>query len=150
MDGTNDPSNLVELTVAEHAEAHRILYEKHGKKEDLVAWKGLSGQIGREEFFLERSKLGAKKGNANGAYLKGNKVHVEKMKDPEYLANWKKAQKAGLKEDHGKWNIGITRTEEQKENYKNVALSRPRVPCKHCGKGYTKPNLKKHENACRV
>ena len=29
MGGTNDPSNLVELTVEEHAEAHRVLWEKY-------------------------------------------------------------------------------------------------------------------------
>ena len=42
--GTDDPSNLVTLTVEEHAEAHRKLYEEYGRKEDLMAWKGLSGQ----------------------------------------------------------------------------------------------------------
>lgn len=42
--GTDDSSNIVELTVEEHAEAHRILYEECGRKEDLCAWKGLSGQ----------------------------------------------------------------------------------------------------------
>jgi hypothetical protein len=49
MGGTDDPSNLVKLTVEEHAEAHRILYEQHGLTQDLCAWKGLSGQIGKEE-----------------------------------------------------------------------------------------------------
>jgi hypothetical protein len=49
MGGTDDPSNLIELTVEEHAEAHRKLYEEHGHIEDYCAWKGLSGQIGKEE-----------------------------------------------------------------------------------------------------
>ena len=40
MGGTDEPSNLVELTVEEHAEAHRVLWEKYGKKEDELAWKG--------------------------------------------------------------------------------------------------------------
>ena len=44
MGGTDDSSNLIELTIEEHAEAHRELYEKYGKQEDLFAWKGLSGQ----------------------------------------------------------------------------------------------------------
>jgi len=35
MGGTNDLSNLIELSVADHAEAHRLLYENHGKYEDL-------------------------------------------------------------------------------------------------------------------
>ena len=51
MGGTDEPSNLIELTVEEHAEAHRVLYETYGKKEDYIAWKGLSKQIGKEEIF---------------------------------------------------------------------------------------------------
>lgn len=41
--GTNNPSNLVKLTIEEHAEAHRLLWEKHGRLEDKIAWLGLSG-----------------------------------------------------------------------------------------------------------
>lgn len=36
--GTDDPSNLVELTVEEHAEAHRILWERDGR----INYSGLS------------------------------------------------------------------------------------------------------------
>ena len=34
MGGTDDPSNLIELTVRQHALAHKKLYEKHGKWQD--------------------------------------------------------------------------------------------------------------------
>lgn len=47
--GSDDPSNLVELTVEEHAEAHRKLFEQYGRWQDEVAWKGLAGIIGHEE-----------------------------------------------------------------------------------------------------
>ena len=47
--GTDDPKNIEYLSVQEHAEAHRILYMKNGKIEDYLAWKGLSGIIGKEE-----------------------------------------------------------------------------------------------------
>ena len=40
--GTDDPSNLIELTVEEHAEAHRLLYEQHSNIQDKVAWMGLA------------------------------------------------------------------------------------------------------------
>lgn len=43
--GTNDPSNLIELTIEEHAEAHRLLFEEHHQWEDEIAWKTLSGQM---------------------------------------------------------------------------------------------------------
>lgn len=49
MGGTDDPENLVELSVEEHAEAHRILYEEHGNIKDYCAWKGLEGTLGKEE-----------------------------------------------------------------------------------------------------
>jgi len=51
MGGTDDPSNLVELTVEEHAEAHRKLWEQYGHWEDEIAWKGLSKCIGNDEIF---------------------------------------------------------------------------------------------------
>ena len=43
--GKNDPSNLIELTIPEHAEVHRKLYEEHGRWQDRIAWKTLSGSI---------------------------------------------------------------------------------------------------------
>ena len=49
MGGTDDPSNLIELTVEEHAEAHRELWEQYGNIKDYCAWKGLEGTIGKEE-----------------------------------------------------------------------------------------------------
>jgi len=62
--GSDDPSNIVELTIEEHAEAHRILYEKHGRWQDRVAWLGLSGRIGKEEI-IRMIQSEAAKGNTN-------------------------------------------------------------------------------------
>jgi hypothetical protein len=47
--GTNDSSNLVELSVKEHAKAHRLLWEQYGRWQDKIAWKTLSGQISIQE-----------------------------------------------------------------------------------------------------
>lgn len=47
--GTNDESNIVFLTVEEHAEAHKKLFEEHEKWQDKLAWQMLSGMIGKEE-----------------------------------------------------------------------------------------------------
>ena len=51
--GTDDPSNLIELSIEEHAEAHRILYEVHGRWQDRVAWLSLSGIMKDEERIYE-------------------------------------------------------------------------------------------------
>ena len=58
--GTDDPSNLIELSVEEHAQAHKELWEIHGKWEDYVAWLGLSGQIGKQEAIRLAQSFGAK------------------------------------------------------------------------------------------
>lgn len=47
--GTNDPSNIIVLSVEDHAEAHRKLFEQYGRWEDEVAWKGLSKMITSKE-----------------------------------------------------------------------------------------------------
>lgn len=47
--GTDDPDNLVLLTIAEHAEAHRLLWEQHGRVQDKLAWLMLSGKTEEAE-----------------------------------------------------------------------------------------------------
>jgi|TARA_R110000782_G_C14465462_1_gene373989 hypothetical protein len=61
MGGSNNPNNLVSLTVQEHAQAHKKLYEKYGKEEDRIAWTTLSGRVNKEELLRLRSKLGGNK-----------------------------------------------------------------------------------------
>jgi hypothetical protein len=66
MGGTDDLSNLVELSIEDHAEEHNKLWKKYGKNEDYLAYKCLSAQITNQEFYYERAKLG-------GYSLKGKK-----------------------------------------------------------------------------
>ena len=63
MGGTDDPSNIVEVSVEEHAELHLSLYLAHGKYEDWVAYHALSGQMEVEDLLLERARLGARHPN---------------------------------------------------------------------------------------
>lgn len=50
MGGSDDPSNIIELSVEEHSQAHLKLYEQYGKKEDLCAYYMLSGKSQDPEF----------------------------------------------------------------------------------------------------
>ena len=79
MGGTDDPSNLVDLTVEQHAEAHRLLYEEHGKEEDRLAWLGLSGQIGKEEIIRKQKLIGAQKGGTVAQQKHGKRL-VENLR----------------------------------------------------------------------
>tara|TARA_Y100000034_G_scaffold136371_1_gene212454 strand:- start:12651 stop:13211 length:561 start_codon:yes stop_codon:yes gene_type:complete len=60
--GTNNPDNFIYLSIADHAEAHRLLYKEYGRWQDKLAWKALSGSIGREEIIRQRVSL-THKGN---------------------------------------------------------------------------------------
>lgn len=86
MGGSNESENIIELSIEEHAEAHRILWEKHGKKQDWLAWKGLSGIINKEDITKEILSDAGKKGGSNGKGVTGNRknggiVNWEKNKD---------------------------------------------------------------------
>jgi hypothetical protein len=61
--GLDNPDNLIELTIEEHAIAHKLLWLEYNKLEDYIAWKGLSGLVGKEELLLEVNKLKARSWN---------------------------------------------------------------------------------------
>jgi hypothetical protein len=76
MGGNDDPSNLIELTVEEHAEAHRKLFEQYGKEEDRIAWLSLSGQASKPEIMKMSAKLGKQK--------------TDKILEERYGENWRR------------------------------------------------------------
>jgi len=49
MGGTDDKNNLQKLTIKQHADAHKKLYEQYGHWQDKVAYETLSGQHDRKE-----------------------------------------------------------------------------------------------------
>lgn len=78
MGGSDESTNLIELTVEEHAEEHRLLWEKYRKHDDYVAWKALSGAIGKEEIISELCRLGGiKTGKANSE--SGHMKNIQKL-----------------------------------------------------------------------
>ncbi len=118
LGGTDDPSNLIELTVEAHAEAHRLLYEQHGNWQDYCAWQALSGRIGQEEILrmkqgmankgrkrtpeqIENIKAAARKrverhradGTLERAAIKQSASMKGKVKSEEHIANWAASRK---------------------------------------------------------
>ena len=49
MGGSNHPSNIVELTVQEHADAHNLLYSMYKNPYDRIAEQTLLGYIDMDE-----------------------------------------------------------------------------------------------------
>jgi hypothetical protein len=161
MGGSNDPSNLIELSVEDHAEAHRILYEQHGRWQDRLAWMGLSGRIGKEEIIQERNRM-ARLGKPT--WNKG----LTGLSFPKKASSKENYRLANLGEKnpmYGKtpWTKIHGHTEETKrkmrvpktmEARKNMSLaklgkSQPKIQCPHCGKIGGKPIMHyRHMNNC--
>lgn len=106
MGGTDDPSNLIDLSIEDHAEAHKWLFIEHGKIEDALAWLGLYGQIGKEEIariaLSEAMKKVVKTPEWNAAVSKGKKEA------------WNKLTTEQQKAAHAK-RVGQKRTEKTKQ-----------------------------------
>ena len=88
--GTDDPENLKELTIEEHAEIHRILYEKNGKIQDFLAWRGLAGLMAKEEIVKSLLSHAGKKGGSSGKGITGKRANGA-------IANWEKNRDKLLK-----------------------------------------------------
>ena len=65
----------IPLSVEGHADIHKRYWEKWGFHEDYVAWKTLSGQLGKEELFIETSRIGG----LNNKGKKKTREHAEKI-----------------------------------------------------------------------
>ena len=114
MGGTDEPSNLIELTVEEHAEAHRLLWEKYGHKQDELAWKGLAGIIGKEELLHELFVMAGKKSRPPV----GHKANLGRKWSDEVKQKISIATKGIKKTEEHKIKIGLGNT-------KNWIITKP-------------------------
>jgi hypothetical protein len=121
MGGTNEPSNIIEVTVEEHANLHKNLWETHNHWEDYVAWKGLSGQITQDEARRLRVSL----------------MNKQKIEDGTHH----------LLDGNIQRNAALNRIKNGTHNDKDFHIQ---VSCPHCGKTGNKFIMKRwHFDKCR-
>jgi hypothetical protein len=134
------------LSIEDHAEAHRLLWEKHGHWQDKVAWCALSGHIGKEEIIHEihknmnkgripsdetREKMSAAKRGRKITKEHAEKLHAGRRKSknsPEHIEALKIS------------NIGRKHTEETK---KKISESRAGIKISNVGKQNMSASSKK-------
>lgn len=149
MGGSNDPDNLISLTVEEHAEAHRKLYEEYGCWQDFMAWKALSGQIKSDDIRRVKTTM-----------IWTGRKHTEESKE--------KIREARKKQKHT--NKGMTWSDEsrkrQSEKHTGKILSeehklkigerlkgkaKPTIKCPHCNKEGGIPQMRQwHFDNCKL
>lgn len=135
MGGNDDPSNLIELSVEEHAEAHRKLYEEYGNDLDRIAYESLLGMIGKEEIIKqvlsESGKRGGARGKGKTAWNKGKKIWSDE--DKKRIGDMKRGKTLNISEEgreklkeNGKKNKGRKRPDLAERNKKRKGLNIPR------------------------
>ena len=100
--GSDDPSNLVALTVIQHAMWHFAEWQRKGREEDRIAWQGLSKIIGREEVIRQASGIG-------GSKSKGKKRDPEVVKRIANTRRGVKTGKSGPRSEEVKNKISSTK-----------------------------------------
>lgn len=82
MGGSNDPSNIIRVSIEEHSLAHKKLWEEYGKEEDKIAYLALSGQASSSDIKKLKQRLGSIKG-------------IERVKELNKITNGETCRKGG-------------------------------------------------------
>lgn len=147
--GTNDTSNLISLTVEEHALAHKDLYEQYGKTQDYIAWQALSGQIASEQA-RRLAVSNALKGKTK------SKEHKEKMSiarkkrggitNGMVLGPASDERKKKISEAHkgNTYRLGFVTSNNTKTKMSESAKNRSLHSCPKCGTEMQKANLSRY------
>ena len=171
--GTDDPSNLIKVTVKEHAQIHYNRWKIYEKYADYIAWKALSGRINKEELIIERCRLGgmtnkgkSKKPTAknwlrkeerteaqrNGSKLGGSKRTGENNPFYNKIHTQKSLNKMiETRNNHPTW----------RENTSKIAVAlgaaskgkpkpKRKVQCGSCERMINSSNIKRHFDNCKV
>jgi hypothetical protein len=152
MGGTDDPSNLIELTIEQHAEAHFLLYLEYGKWQDYMAAYSLSGQMTSEEIQKEKGK-NVGEGN-RGTTIITNGIRESKIKSGDTIPNgWWKGRSEEYTKNIRKSLVGkkrppelMKRLAESRRGTTHTQIAIDRMSAAHSGKTFSdehKSNLSK-------
>lgn len=125
MGGPKDGPTVL-LTIEQHAEAHRELWELYGKWEDLVAWQCLSGAMPHQDAIKIAISEGGRRGGVNSRGVKRSEAGCRKMsesakrKSLEWLRDPEMRKLVGLK------NVGSKRSAGTRERIRLGAIERHR------------------------
>lgn len=147
--GTDDSSNLVMLTIEEHAEAHRKLWEQDGDEYDRIAWLGLSGMIGKDEIvkkvLIENGKRNVK------AFTKDQQSRGGKTSSQKYPEKSSLGGKALWSNDEMRKHLSEKRVEQSRLGKNPMqGKKQKRVCCLCCKLEFSYNKLVVHQKKTSV
>ena len=86
--GTDDPSNIIEVSVEEHAQLHLDLYLTYGRWQDWLAFHAIAGIIECEDVVAEALAMGGRMSGGNKHFTEetGRKISESKRGKPRSQA----------------------------------------------------------------
>ena len=162
MGGSDEPENLVVVSVEQHALLHKQLWEDLGQWQDEIAWKTLSGQMTKQEAIIKaikKANTGRKLSEEHRRKMslsrtgKKRKPRSEEHARKIGLAN--KGRKASEEErrNNSLAQSGKTLSNEhrQKIGSANKGKQRPMLICPHCQKsGAKNMMIRWHFDNCQI
>lgn len=141
MGGTDDPDNLVEVTIEEHARLHKQLWEDLGHWQDHIAWKMLSGQISvaeaiketQRQYMTNRTVTDETRRRMGEAQKRRFSSQNHPMKGKKHKDESCKKMSESLL-GHIPWNKGYKYTQEEREKLSKIHLNAEKYVCDICGK----------------
>jgi DNA-directed RNA polymerase subunit M/transcription elongation factor TFIIS len=145
--GTDDSSNIIELTIEDHALAHKNLYECYGRWQDRIAWLTLSGQIGKEDARILAIREGIK--TRDQSYFKTkewsdkiSKANTGKKRTEAHKNNYRKPKSEEHKKKLAKHLLNIEWTEERKKKISDTLKQKHKCP--HCDFQSNSSHISRH------
>jgi hypothetical protein len=123
MGGTDHPENIIELTIEDHAIAHRHLWKMYGRWQDKIAWLGLSGHIDKGEIIRSKASE-ANRGRIRLDLSEFNKTKKGKTLSDEHREKISKATKGENNPRYGKLVSDETRQKISNSNKNQVAWNK--------------------------
>ncbi len=160
MGGTDDPSNLVEVTVEQHALLHKQLWEDLGHWQDYAAWQGLTKTIGQEELIrLIQSKTHKGKIVSEESRRKMSIAHTGEKQTPERIEKRRLKligqRRPGSMSIESRQKMSMAKLGKVAHN-KGISgpllgIKKDNVKCPHCMKIGGKPTMMKwHFDNCKM
>lgn len=146
--GTDDPSNIVVVTIPEHAELHRQLWEQNKRWQDYAAWMALSNTIPPDKVRCLAISL-ALRGRKRPEFSKTMLGHRgwNTGKTFKFTGAALEAKRASVR---GSRNGMFGLRGPQHPAYGKIGSLAPKVTCPHCDKTLDKGNAKKwHFDKCK-
>jgi hypothetical protein len=147
MGGSDKPDNLIELTIEEHANAHKELFEKYNNPYDEIAWKALSSLIDSEEARI----LAVKQKLTGVPKTEEHKRKIREARKFQKSSGWKWSREES-RQNLSERMKRLPRTEEsnKKRSETMSGVSKPKIECPHCGKLGGRPQMMQwHFDNCK-